>query len=103
MLPLLMLQVTEISSKDMITGISQGDCVISIIPAGCTGEIDTGISTDGQTREHIYTLDVKQLIVAVNKMGSVKWYELRFEEINKSKCATTSCLKSLGDTRKFMS
>ena len=37
----------------------------------CTGEFEAGISKDGQTREHAllaYTLGVRQLIVAVNKM-----------------------------------
>ncbi|KAJ1720007.1 translation elongation factor EF-1 alpha, partial [Coemansia erecta] len=41
---------------------------------------------DGQTREHAllaYTLGVKQLIVAVNKMDSVKYDQARFEEITK--------------------
>ena len=61
--------------KNMITGTSQADCAILII-AGGTGEFEAGISKDGQTREHAllaYTLGVKQLIVAVNKMDSVKW------------------------------
>ena len=54
----------------MITGTSQADCAILIIAAG-TGEFEAGISKDGQTREHAllaYTLGVKQLIVAINKM-----------------------------------
>ena len=54
----------------MITGTSQADCAILII-AGGTGEFEAGISKDGQTREHAllaYTLGVKQLIVAVNKV-----------------------------------
>merc|ERR1711939_3113 len=56
--------------KNMITGTSQADCAILIIAAG-TGEFEAGISKDGQTREHAllaYTLSVKQLIVAINKM-----------------------------------
>jgi translation elongation factor EF-1alpha len=56
----------------MITGTSQADCAILIIAAG-TGEFEAGISKDGQTREHAllaYTLGVKQLIVAINKMVS---------------------------------
>ena len=58
--------------KNMITGTSQADCAILIIAAG-TGEFEAGISKDGQTREHAllaYTLGVKQLIVAINKMVS---------------------------------
>ncbi|KAJ2045589.1 translation elongation factor EF-1 alpha, partial [Coemansia sp. S142-1] len=61
--------------KNMITGTSQADCAILII-AGGTGEFEAGISKDGQTREHAllaFTLGVKQLIVAVNKMDSVKY------------------------------
>merc|ERR1712230_213969 len=56
--------------KNMITVIAQADCAILIIAAG-TGEFEAGISKDGQTREHAllaYTLGVKQLIVAINKM-----------------------------------
>jgi len=74
--------------KNMITGTSQADCAILII-AGGTGEFEAGIGKDGQTREHAllaYTLGVKQLIVAVNKMDSTspeKWSESRFNEIIK--------------------
>ena len=58
----------------MITGTSQADCAILVISAG-TGEFEAGISKDGQTREHAllaFTLGVRQLIVAVNKMDTVK-------------------------------
>jgi elongation factor 1-alpha len=60
--------------KNMITGTSQADCAILIIASG-TGEFEAGISKDGQTREHAllaYTLGVRQLIVAVNKMDTTK-------------------------------
>jgi elongation factor 1-alpha len=60
--------------KNMITGTSQVDCAILIIAAG-TGEFEAGISKDGQTREHAllaFTLGIKQLIVAVNKMVTIK-------------------------------
>jgi elongation factor 1-alpha len=60
--------------KNMITGTSQADCAILIIAAG-TGEFEAGISKDGQTREHAllaFTLGVRQLIVAVNKMDTTK-------------------------------
>ncbi|KAG0977202.1 hypothetical protein G6F29_010249 [Rhizopus arrhizus] len=63
--------------KNMITGTSQADCAILII-AGGTGEFEAGISKDGQTREHAllaFTLGVRQLIVAVNKMDTTKWSE----------------------------
>ncbi|PIA15833.1 translation elongation factor 1-alpha [Coemansia reversa NRRL 1564] len=71
--------------KNMITGTSQADCAILII-AGGVGEFEAGISKDGQTREHAllaFTLGVRQLIVAVNKMDSVKYDEARFTEITK--------------------
>ncbi|ODQ82886.1 hypothetical protein BABINDRAFT_164616 [Babjeviella inositovora NRRL Y-12698] len=74
--------------KNMITGTSQADCAILII-AGGVGEFEAGISKDGQTREHAllaFTLGVRQLIVAVNKMDTVKWDEARFEEICKETC-----------------
>jgi len=69
--------------KNMITGTSQADCAVLII-AGGIGEFEAGISKDGQTREHAllaFTLGVKQLIVCVNKMDSVKFSEDRFKEI----------------------
>lgn len=66
--------------KNMITGTSQADCAILII-AGGTGEFEAGISKDGQTREHAllaFTLGVRQLIVAVNKMDTTKVRYPRF-------------------------
>jgi len=73
--------------KNMITGTSQADCGVLIIAAG-TGEFEAGISKNGQTREHAllaYTLGVKQLIVAINKIDSTEppYSEARFEEITK--------------------
>ena len=52
----------------------QADCAVLIV-AGGTGEFEAGISKDGQTREHAllaYTLGVKQLIVAINKMDKTE-------------------------------
>jgi elongation factor 1-alpha len=69
--------------KNMITGTSQADCAVLVVPAA-TGEFEAGISKEGQTREHAllaFTLGVKQMIVAVNKMDTVKWDEKRFNEI----------------------
>jgi elongation factor 1-alpha len=79
----------------MITGTSQADCAILIIAAG-TGEFEAGISKDGQTREHAllaYTLGVRQLIVAINKMDTTKWSESRYEEIIKE---TSNFIKKVG-------
>lgn len=70
--------------KNMITGTSQADCAILIVAAG-TGEFEAGISKNGQTREHAllaFTLGVKQLIIAVNKMDAVHYDEKRFNEIS---------------------
>ncbi|MCO5546824.1 hypothetical protein L7F22_000260 [Adiantum nelumboides] len=81
--------------KNMITGTSQADCAILII-AGGTGEFEAGISKDGQTREHAllsYTLGVRQLIVAVNKMDTTKYSEDRFNEIIKE---TSAFIKKVG-------
>jgi elongation factor 1-alpha len=81
----------------MITGTSQADAAILIIAAG-TGEFESGFSKEGQTKEHAllaFTMGVKQIIVAVNKMDdpSVKYGKDRFEEI---KTEVTSYLKGIG-------
>ena len=71
--------------KNMITGTSQADCAVLIIASG-TGEFEAGISKDGQTREHAllaYTLGVRQMIVALNKMDTVKFDQGRYNEIVK--------------------
>jgi len=73
--------------KNMITGTSQADCAVLIVAAS-TGEFEAGISKNGQTREHAllaYTLGVKQMIVAVNKMDNTEppYSEARFNEISK--------------------
>ncbi len=47
--------------KNMITGTSQADAALLVVSAA-KGEFETGISIDGQTREHAllaYTLGVK--------------------------------------------
>jgi len=71
--------------KNMITGTSQADCAILVIAAG-VGEFEAGYSKDGQTREHAllaFTLGVKQMIVAMNKMDAINWAEDRYNEIQK--------------------
>jgi elongation factor 1-alpha len=83
--------------KNMITGTSQADCAILVIASG-TGEFEAGIAQNGQTREHAllaYTLGVKQMIVAVNKMDdkSVNYSEDRYNEIKKE---VSSFLKKIG-------
>jgi elongation factor 1-alpha len=71
--------------KNMITGTSQADVAILVVAAG-KGEFEAGIDANGQTREHAllaFTLGVKTLICAVNKMDSesVQYSEERFNEI----------------------
>jgi len=83
--------------KNMITGTSQADCAVLIVAAG-VGEFEAGISKNGQTREHAllaYTLGVKQLIVAVNKMDSTEppYSDARFNEIQKE---VSSYIKKIG-------
>jgi elongation factor 1-alpha len=83
--------------KNMITGTSQADCAILVVAAG-VGEFEAGISANGQTREHAllaYTLGVKQMIVAVNKMDSTEpvYSDKRYEEI---KSEVSSFIKKVG-------
>ena len=74
--------------KNMITGASQADAAILVVSAK-KGEFETGISPEGQTTEHsflLFTLGVRQIVVAVNKMDdeTVKWSQERFEEVKKA-------------------
>ena len=83
--------------KNMITGTSQADVAILIIASG-TGEFEAGISKDGQTREHAllaFTMGVKQMIVAVNKMDdkTVNYGQARFDEIKRE---VSDYLKKIG-------
>ncbi len=57
--------------------------------AAGTGEFEAGISKNGQTREHAllaYTLGVKQLIVAVNKMDTTDppFSEVKYSSVEMS-------------------
>ena len=57
---------------------------VTVIDAPGHRDFEAGISKDGQTREHAllsFTLGVRQLIVAVNKMDSTGYSEERFNEI----------------------
>merc|ERR1712205_181423 len=83
--------------KNMITGTSQADLAVLIV-ASSTGEFEAGISKDGQTREHAllaYTLGVKQMRVAMNKMDNTTppYSEARYKEIKEE---VSNSLKKTG-------
>merc|ERR1712166_607832 len=83
--------------KNMITGTSQADLAVLIV-ASSTGDFEAGISKDGQTREHAllaYTLGVKQMRVAMNKMDNTTppYSEARYKEIKEE---VTNFLKKTG-------
>jgi len=83
--------------KNMITGTSQADVAMLVVSSG-RGEFETGISDTGQTREHAllaFTLGVKQMIVAVNKMDNdtVNYSQERFNEIKEE---VSGYLKRIG-------
>jgi elongation factor 1-alpha len=69
--------------KNMITGTSQADAAVLIIAAK-KGEFEDGFSKEGSTKDHAllaYTMGVKQVIVAVNKMDTIEYSQDRFDEI----------------------
>jgi len=71
--------------KNMITGTSQADVAILVIAAG-TGEFEAGFGKEGQTREHAllaYTMGIKQVVLAINKMDICGYSEERFNDIKK--------------------
>ena len=81
--------------KNMLTGTSQGDVALLVVDAS-QGGFEAGIAKDGQTREHAllcYTLGVKQMIVAVNKMDMVEYSENRYLEIKEE---VSAYLKRVG-------
>jgi elongation factor 1-alpha len=81
--------------KNMITGTSQADVAILVVPAGA-GEFEAGFGKEGQTREHAllaYTMGIKQMILAVNKMDSANWEEERFTDVKKE---VVDYLKKIG-------
>jgi elongation factor 1-alpha len=67
----------------MITGTSQADVALLVLPAD-NGGFEAAFSSEGQAREHAllaYTLGIRQMICAVNKMDAADWKEERFNEI----------------------
>jgi elongation factor 1-alpha len=71
--------------KNMITGTSQADVALLVVPADIGG-FEGAFSKEGQTREHAllaYTLGVSQMIVGINKMDACGYKQDRFDEIQK--------------------
>ena len=71
--------------KNMIVGACQADAAVLMVTAG-KNEFEAGFSADGTTKEHAllaFTMGVKQIIVAVNKMDdvNVNWGQDRYNEI----------------------
>jgi len=81
--------------KNMITGASQADAAVLVV-SGKKGEMEVGVSANGQTREHAYlaqTLGVKQIVVAINKADSWEYNQDRY---NECKEAISDLLKVVG-------
>lgn len=69
--------------KNMITGTSQADAAVLIIAAK-KGEFEDGFSKEGSTKDHAllaYTMGVKQVVVAINKIDTIDYDKERFDEI----------------------
>jgi len=89
--------------KNMITGTSQADAAVLVVSAA-PGQFEAGMKASaidkseigGQTREHAalaFTMGIKQVIVAINKMDTVEYSQERYQEI---KQAITSVLQRVG-------
>jgi len=81
--------------KNMITGTSQAD-VAALVIDGAPGGFEGGWADGGQTREHAllaFTLGVKQMIVAINKMDSCEYSESRYNDIKEE---VSGYLKKVG-------
>jgi elongation factor 1-alpha len=92
--------------KNMITGTSQADVAILIIPAA-TGEFEAAYDKQGQLREHAllaFTLGVKQMIVCINKMDekSVAYSESRYNEIHQEVSKFLTKVGYKGETVPFI-
>ena len=67
---------------NMIAGAAQADFAVLVIDAS-TGSFESGLQ--GQTKEHallVRSMGVQRLIIAVNKLDTVKWSQERFDEIS---------------------
>jgi len=81
--------------KNMITGTSQADVAVLVIDSA-PGGFEGGWAAEGQTKEHAllaFTLGVKQMIVALNKMDSCDYSESRYNDIKEE---VANYLKKVG-------
>ena len=81
--------------KNMITGTSQADVAVLVIDSA-PGGFEAGWAVEGQTREHAllaFTLGVKQMVVALNKMDSCNYSEQRYNDIKEE---VSNYLKKVG-------
>jgi elongation factor 1-alpha len=81
--------------KNMITGTSQADVAVLVIDSA-PGGFEGGWASEGQTKEHAllaFTLGVKQMIVALNKMDSCAYSESRYNDIKEE---VSGYLKKVG-------
>ena len=81
--------------KNMITGTSQADAALLVVDVTPDG-FEIGMARDGQSKEHsllAFTLGVKQIVVAANKMDQVNYSEKRYEEV---KGSLSNHLKKVG-------
>jgi len=81
--------------KNMITGTSQADVAVLVIDSA-PGGFEGGWASEGQTKEHAllaFTLGVKQMIVALNKMDSCQYSESRYNDIKEE---VSAYLKKVG-------
>ena len=81
--------------KNMITGTSQADVAVLVIDSA-PGGFEGGWAAEGQTKEHAllaFTLGVKQMIVALNKMDSCAYSESRYNDIKEE---VSGYLKKVG-------
>jgi len=81
--------------KNMITGTSQADVAVLVIDSA-PGGFEGGWAAEGQTREHAllaFTLGVKQMVVALNKMDACQYSEQRYNDIKEE---VSNYLKKVG-------
>lgn len=67
----------------MISGATQASAALLVVDASI-GEFESGISKDGQTREHAVLLKavgITSLLVVVNKLDTVEYKQKRYQEV----------------------